>query len=241
MTVSWVAIGRYGDTWLACLMDGAVLMEETFESTREEALFGKKVRPERVIEIGGDDAVAPIALLPEAGKISEVVQARPADRLAGWARIEIAGFLDTRPNWDGVICRVTRDNTYWIHVSANEIVSFQGFATGRIIVALGGAETANIDAMDDAISRPETLALLLRRAELAEKPDAVTGALLGAELAATKPYWLGQAVGLIGSEWPYVAALDRMAVPSEQEAPEDMRARGLAVVARRFGFAKLDP
>jgi 2-dehydro-3-deoxygalactonokinase len=147
-------------------------------------------------------------------------QARPADVMRG-EETQIAGFLALDPRFDGVIC-LPGSHTKWAHVSAGEVVSFQTAMSGEIFSALGrhtvlrhslaadGWDDAAFDsALSDTLSRPETLAtrLFTLRAEgllAGLAPQAararLSGLLIGAELAATRPYWLGQPVALIGAQ-----------------------------------------
>ena len=146
-------------------------------------------------------------------------QANPADLMQGEA-VQIAGALALNPGFDGVIC-LPGSHTKWAHISAGEVVSFQSFMTGELfallskqsvlrhgIAAEGFDDRAFDAALSDALSRPEKLAarLFSLRAEtmLAElSPIAarsrLSGLLIGMELAAAKPYWLGQAVVLVGA------------------------------------------
>lgn len=81
-----------------------------------------------------------------------------------------------------------------------------GCLTPRLIADLGGAETPDMTALSDTLSRPERLAAQLRSAQVAGDAAAITGHLVGAELAAAKVYWLGQEVVLLG-QGPYYDAL----------------------------------
>lgn len=178
----------------------------------------------------------PAPVLPEGGgAVPDLVQADPPGRLAGSDRIAIAGFLAGRPHWDGVICVIGPDLSQWVQISADEVVSFQGCVTGRLLRLLGGADTADAQAVADTLSRPERLAARLRSAEVAGDAAALTGALIGAELAAAKPYWLGQRVGLIGTAAAHAAALQAQGVSAEQEPAEAMQAAGLQALAGRAG------
>lgn len=147
-----------------------------------------------------------------------VSQNSPADVMRG-EETQIAGFLALNPRFDGVIC-LPGTHSKWVHVSAAEIVSFQTFLTGEMFAALSHHtvlrhsigddwdDTAFDAAISDALSRPEKLAarLFTLRADglLHGQSGAVaraklSGALIGAELAAAKPYWLGQNIALIGA------------------------------------------
>ena len=150
--------------------------------------------------------------------ISGVSQAQPADVMRG-EETQIAGFQKLNPNWDGVIC-LPGTHTKWVQMSAGEIVSFQTFMTGEIfdlmcsssvlrysVAGKGWDQDAFGTAVEDAISRPEAMAarLFSLRAEslLNDLPQAtakarLSGLLIGAELAAARPYWLGQSIAMIG-------------------------------------------
>ncbi|MCR9125752.1 MAG: 2-dehydro-3-deoxygalactonokinase [Rhodobacteraceae bacterium] len=132
--------------------------------------------------------------------IPELVQASPAARSRG-AETVIAGYLAMAPGFDGVLLVAGSENL-WAHVSAGEVVSFATFLTPRLQDALGaptpqrpGADFT--EAMTATLARPERLA-----AHLAS--DAASGAglgaahLIGAEIAAAKPYWLGQRLVILG-------------------------------------------
>lgn len=143
-------------------------------------------------------------------------QRSPRDRLGVKARLAVAGFAVAQPGWDGVIA-LPGDPGHWVHLSAGEVVSFQSFLTLRLAAALG-AEGALPEraAIQDAMARPERLATLLRSAELGGNRDAILGHLLGAELAASRSYWLGRQVILLGAgalAEGYADALEAQGVP----------------------------
>ncbi|WP_170423584.1 2-dehydro-3-deoxygalactonokinase [Ruegeria arenilitoris] len=146
-------------------------------------------------------------------------QNAPPDVMRG-EETQITGFLATRPNWDGVIC-LPGTHSKWVQVSAGEVVSFRTFMTGEMFALLSGQsvlkhsvaegwdEDAFAGAVADALSKPEQLAARLfglRAADLLHEQDKGTaraklsGMLIGAELAATRPYWLGQQLAIIGAE-----------------------------------------
>ncbi len=147
-------------------------------------------------------------------------QAKPADVMRG-EEIQIAGVLALNPGFDGVIC-LPGTHSKWVHVSAGEVVSFQTFMTGELFALLstqsvlrhgmtgGDWDDAAFDtALSDTLSRPERIGAKLfgLRAEgLIAGLDAgaararLSGLLIGVELAASKPFWLGQEVAIVGSE-----------------------------------------
>ncbi|WP_170763583.1 2-dehydro-3-deoxygalactonokinase [Ruegeria lacuscaerulensis] len=146
-------------------------------------------------------------------------QNSPSDVMRG-EETQIAGFLASRQNWDGVIC-LPGTHTKWVQVSAGEVVSFRTFMTGELFDLLRGQsvlshsvgegwdDSAFAEAAADTLSKPEQLAARLfglRAADLLHAQDAgvararLSGYLIGAELAATRPYWLGQQLAIIGAE-----------------------------------------
>lgn len=164
-------------------------------------------------------------------------QTSPPDVISAWVRLWIAGYLHRNPDWDGVICATHGSATHWIHISAKEVVSTQSTLTPRLIMHLGGHSEASQEAMEATLSRPERLAAHLRAAELTSNARAVTGHLIGAELAATRAYWLGQEV-IVLSDTPdaYVSALKAQAVVVSAHAPEEIIPAGLAALADSYGF-----
>ncbi len=118
----------------------------------------------------------------------------------------IAGLLKARPQFDGVIA-MTGETTLWAQISAEEVVSITRTATGRLFAALGGAQPLPPDAAFEAAlsetrARPERL--MRELAQPSPKAQSLLGALIGAELCDTKPWWLGQQVLAFG---PFAGAL----------------------------------
>ncbi|SFR37715.1 2-dehydro-3-deoxygalactonokinase [Litoreibacter janthinus] len=147
-------------------------------------------------------------------------QERSADVMRG-EETQIAGYLADNPEYDGILC-LPGTHTKWAHISAGEVVSFQTFMTGEMFDLLshqsvlrhsigdgGGLDhEAFVGAIADTISRPEAVATqlfkvravdLLYGADPSVSRARLSGVLLGLELAAARPYWLGQPVVLIGT------------------------------------------
>ena len=189
--------------------------------------------------------------------IPGISQDTPADVMRG-EETQIAGFLARNPNWDGVLC-LPGTHTKWVHVSADEVVSFQTFMTGEMFATLSDnsvlRHSVNSPDWDDAafdaavgdmISRPERLAAALfnlRARHLLEDTPAATlrarlsGLLIGAELAAARPYWLGQQVAVIGAgriAGIYVAALAAQGVPATQVQGDSVTLAGLTAAYKRL-------
>ncbi len=153
-----------------------------------------------------DNLELDLALLPG------IRQEKPADLMQG-DETRIAGFLVKEPQFDGILCQPGM-RTSWAHISAEEVVSFRSFLTGELLDFLDQAEDTGFDeaalqaGLDDIMSRPAELsaALFTLRAEATLQglsPDVtrarLMAVLIGAELSAARPYWLGQEVVIMGN------------------------------------------
>ncbi|MBM9595792.1 2-dehydro-3-deoxygalactonokinase [Roseitranquillus sediminis] len=184
-----------------------------------------------------------------------VKQDSPADVMRG-EETQIAGILAADPRFDGVIC-LPGTHTKWVQISAGEIVSFRTFMTGELFALLsrqsvlrhsvggdGWDGDAFLAAVRDGMARPQALASSLfgLRAESLISdlaPDAararLSGLLIGAELQAARPYWLGQDVRLVGAESlcrQYAEALSAEGLSVSVAGAEDMTLAGLAAARR---------
>ncbi len=182
-------------------------------------------------------------------------QSTPSDVMLT-APVVIAGFLALNPGWDGVIC-LPAAQTIWAQVSAGEVVSFQTYLSGTLADALSAhpiyaPALAGTDwdaptfdrAVEDTLSRPEKLAArlftlhadhLLEQADPAIGRARLTGSLIGAELAAARPYWLGMNIALIGSSSaaaPYMRALQTQGAPATVADAERMLLAGFTAAYR---------
>ena len=189
--------------------------------------------------------------------IPGIKQTDPADVMRG-EETQIAGFLANNKNWDGVIC-LPGTHTKWAHVSADEVVSFQTFMTGEMFDLLsnqsvlrhsvdadGWDDDSYRTALADGMARPERIAarLFSLRAEalLRDLPGPaararLSGLLIGAELAAAKPYWLGQQIAVIGAGGLaklYVDALASQSAPATQVKGDAITLAGLTAAYRRL-------
>lgn len=181
-------------------------------------------------------------------------QMKPADVMRG-EETQIAGALSLTHGRDGVMC-LPGTHTKWAHLSAGEVVSFQTFMTGEMFALLstqsvlrhGMAETGWDDAafdegLSDALSRPERIAarLFSLRAEglignlsPMQARSRLSGLLIGTELAASRPYWLGQPVAIVGAEGmskAYARALKAQGVDAALLSATDCTLAGLATLA----------
>lgn len=177
-------------------------------------------------------------------------QTKPADVMRG-EETQIAGYLTGRPDFDGVLC-LPGTHCKWVRISAGEVVSFQTFMTGEVFALLSGHsvlrhslnepgfdEAEFLQALSDTLSRPERFAarLFSLRAEgliAGLSPQAararLSAILIGAELAAARPYWLGQAVVVIGAgslAGLYAKALTAQGVDATTAPADGMTLAGL--------------
>ncbi len=171
---------------------------------------------------------------------------------------QIAGFLADNPDFDGVLC-LPGTHTKWVHISAKEVVSFQTVMTGELFALLSqnsvlrhSVDSADWDddaftqAVADTLTKPETVTSRLfqiRASHLLENTAADTckarlsGALIGAEIAATKPYWLGQNLALIGApklNALYAKALETQGLSPSQYVGDDLTLKGLTAAYKEL-------
>ncbi|KQI72226.1 2-keto-3-deoxy-galactonokinase [Loktanella sp. 5RATIMAR09] len=189
--------------------------------------------------------------------IPGIKQMSPADVMRG-EETQVTGFLARNKNWDGVIC-LPGTHTKWVHVSADEVVSFQTFMTGELfdtiatqtvlrhsIAADGWDDAAFAEGLEMGLSRPERLAArlfslrangLLNDMSGTAARAQLSGLLIGTELAAAKPYWLGQQIAVIGEgklSKLYVDALATQAAPATQVNAATITLAGLTAAYQRL-------
>lgn len=134
---------------------------------------------------------------------------------------QVAGYLAGNPDFDGVVC-LPGTHTKWVHVSAGEIVSFMSTMTGelfallsknsilrRTIAAEGHDQSAFLEGVEASFRDPGKLsnALISLRAmsylaglDPVEARSRLSGLLVGADLTASRAYWLGRDVAVVGDE-----------------------------------------
>ena len=202
--------------------------------------------------VGATDTRISVFILPG------VQQMAPPDVMQG-EETQIAGFLATRPDFDGVLC-LPGIHTKWVQISAGEIVSFQTFMTGELFALLatgsvlrqcvstdGFDQTAFAGAIADALTRPQALAAqlfglhagsLIAGLRPATARARLSGLLIGVELAAARPYWLGQQVVIIGDREVaalYRSGLDAQGLAAAISDPADMTLAGLVAAYQSSG------
>ena len=184
-----------------------------------------------------------------------LAQDDPADVMRG-EEAQIAGLLAVDPKFDGVVC-LPGTHTKWARISAEEVCFFATAMTGEMFglmakssvlrhsVGAGWDDATFAEAVSATYARPQTLAgqfFGIRATSLLNDMDEgaararLSGLLIGAELAAMKPYWLGQAVTVIGDPGlsaHYVSALSQLGLDAAIMDGTEAALGGL-VAARRL-------
>ena len=201
-TISFISIDDEGGRWTARAFDHGGTVVETAQAPLDAAPPLQATGVTRLWAATGPDAPAPRALPAKPlsvtqGHISALTQANPPERIHPVEAARIAGLLAAQPNFDGVIW-LAGPTSLWAHVSAEEIVSVTRAASYATLGGLGIVPTdgaAFSESCATCLSRPERmLRMLANAAQGFEGADAASGAILGAELAAARPWWLGQRV-----------------------------------------------
>ncbi|MDT0681645.1 2-dehydro-3-deoxygalactonokinase [Roseicyclus sp. F158] len=255
MSADWIAADWSGGVLVAVGIGpgGAVLWQSECAGASTEAALAELPEQAPAIVSGpapeGGRALRGVPAKPldtaptrtgDAHVLKGLTQAEPVAAMEG-PEVRIAGFQAFNPKFDGILCLPGADATYWAEVSAGEVVSFRTALTGRLAEAVSGESgplfgDAFEAALDATLSRPERLAETLGSAAARLRTgadgaaDMALGALIGAELAAARPYWLGQEVAVIGkgdAARAYVAALERQGTPATIADPDAMWLRGM--------------
>jgi 2-dehydro-3-deoxygalactonokinase len=179
-----------------------------------------------------------------------VKQAQPPDVIRG-EETQVAGLLARHPGFEGVAL-LPGTHSKWVHVQADEIVSFATFMTGEMFALLsrqsvlrhtvlgtGADDGAFVAAVDAALTDPaRAWARLfgLRAEALIANLSADTararlsGTLIGLELAGARAWWLGMRVALVGSGELgrlYALALGHVGITPERCDTTDLTLAGL--------------
>lgn len=169
-------------------------------------------------------------------------QDAPAEVMRG-EETQIAGALALNPRFDGVLC-LPGTHCKWAAVSAGEVVGFRTAMTGELFALIAGQsvlrhsmagegwDDAAFDAaLADAMASPAQFAARLFgiRAEALLNglaPGAararLSGLLIGMELAAMRPWWLGQPVAVLGA--PRLAGLYARGLAAQGALPARIEA-----------------
>ncbi|WP_297772221.1 2-dehydro-3-deoxygalactonokinase [uncultured Roseovarius sp.] len=241
MTV-WAVIGHDGQEARAMSLRGSTIVHEARGPDTNTAVSRLDPVPEARYRIGeGRSVDLPAALLPGPSQgLPGLSQTSPPDLLDGWVRLLLIGLVRQRPDWDGVAWIIGRDLSHWVQISAAEAVSCQSFLTPKLRGILGGGLPPCPRALSDSLSRPERLAAHLRTAQVSGDAAALSGYLLGAELAAARPYWLGQSVSLVAESAcaaGHADALEAMGVQVVSFEPDSLLPSACAALAQSLGHA----
>ena len=205
------------------------------------------INKEKIIQVETEDQRISVSIVPG------IMQKSPPDVMRG-EETQIAGYLSKNPDFDGIIC-LPGTHTKWVHISANEIVSFKTFMTGEIFLSLSEFSilktsvqsndfdpTSFLEAFEDTYSNPALLSSKLfglRAADLLENTSTkflkskLSGYLIGCELAGAKSYWLGQNIIMIGNNnlcILYQKALKKLGLNATIENTQNITLNGLKQV-----------
>lgn len=237
----WTALLRDGDATCAIALNGAQVLRTARGADAQAARKTLDHDAAHVVHLGdGVPDALPALVLPTRGTgLPGLTQTSPADVIDAQVRLWLAGFLARNSGWDGVAWVIGPQVSHWVHLSAGEAVSCLSTLTPRLRMALEADMPPDDQAIADTLSRPEALAMQLRRAQITGQPGALSGHLLGAELAAARPWWLGQPVALIAPPAlvsAHAAGLRAQGVPVSQADPDTLLPAGLAALAGPLGL-----
>lgn len=125
--------------------------------------------------------------------IGPLVQSKPSDQLPVLARLMTLGAVADNPNWDGIVLVIDTQSAHWTHVSAGEAISTLTTITPQLARMLGASGLLTQQALDEVMTRPERLTSVL-----ATDPENALSYLVGADLAASRRWWLGHQLRIVG-------------------------------------------
>ncbi|MDN5568611.1 MAG: 2-dehydro-3-deoxygalactonokinase [Paracoccus sp. (in: a-proteobacteria)] len=205
----------------------------------------------RMVAVPGDPGGRPVRI------VCGLRQDSPADVMRG-EETQIAGLLAMTPDFDGIAC-LPGTHTKWVRISAGEICNFKSLMTGELFALIADQsvlrhsldgqdcdQDAFLAAVSDAMARPERGygGLFQLRAESlrsgwdpAVARARLSGTLIGWDMAAAKPWWLGCDVTIIGApalSSLYEQALRAQGVPAALMSVEDATLAGLFAAYQQF-------
>ncbi|KEP70576.1 2-keto-3-deoxy-galactonokinase [Thioclava dalianensis] len=185
-------------------------------------------------------------------------QDSPPDVMRG-EETQIAGLLAFEPDFAGVVC-LPGTHTKWVGVAQGQITGFRSCMTGEIFDLLSNqsvlrhtlsAQADDMDAFDAAVAEAlddpagaygALFALraggLLHDLSPREAASRLSGLLIGWELAATRSFWTGARVALIGSATLsplYARALAGQGLQAETHAIDPVTLAGLNMARQSLG------
>lgn len=187
-------------------------------------------------------------------------QNAPADVMRG-EETQLAGLVSRIGTQRAIAC-LPGTHSKWVRLDGGQVEAFTTFMTGELFALLAThsilrhsvAEreedrTAFQRAVREILREPQMLTAALfsiRASSLLEGFDGaaarsrLSGLLIGAELAATRPLWQGNSVHLVGADGladAYAMALEAAGGRSVREDAEQMTLAGLAVARNLIGEA----
>ena len=187
-------------------------------------------------------------------------QENPADVMRG-EETQLAGLVHLRGDADATVC-MPGTHSKWVRLEGGSVISFTTFMTGELFAVAagqtvlrmsvadeGGDEASFLDAVAEMLEHPERLTSALfsiRAGSLlgglspVQARSRLSGLLIGAELAATKRHWQGDAVRLVGAEGlanAYEVALNFAGERVIREDAEGLTLAGLALARGQMSEA----
>ncbi len=184
-------------------------------------------------------------------------QRLPDDVMRG-EETQIAGFLIKNPRFEGVIC-LPGTHSKWVRIQGGRVAGFDTYMTGEMFAVLsqysilrfdvqdrGWDDVAFLTEIDRATSEEVALgrslfalraSSILSGANKAASKAALSGMLIGNELAANQTLWADKPVAIIGAgglSRLYTEALEHLGCTPMVMDAEKACVAGLARVAQRF-------
>ncbi len=189
-----------------------------------------------------------------------IKQLSPADVMRG-EETQVAGFIASQPNFSGIIC-LPGTHAKWVLVDNAQVTHFQTFLTGELYALLAqqsvlrhSIDTHQWDdqcfskALKQSIDEPQSISAklfslraqaLLNNLHTGSANAALSGYLIGLELASSKQLWKGRQVVIIGESTlakRYSQALTLCEVSSSQQDSEKLTLQGLALAYHQLSFS----
>jgi len=197
-----------------------------------------------IIRVPTRDARLSVSILPG------VCQMEPADVMRG-EETQLAGLAATLGPVDATVC-LPGTHSKWVRLEGGRIAGFRTFMTGELFSVIAGHSllrhsiapegenaAAFAEAVEDMLADPAGLTgalFAIRASGLVGKADGaaarsrLSGLLIGAELAATRPQWDGKPVHVVGSgalSDAYASALETAGASPVREDAEALTLAGL--------------
>ena len=185
-----------------------------------------------------------------------IKQPSPADVMRG-EETQVAGFIASQPNFNGVIC-LPGTHAKWVLVENSQVMHFQTFLTGELYALLAKQsvlrhsintdqwdEQAFATALKQSIDMPQSISAklfslraeaLLNDLNAGSANAALSGYLIGLELASSKHLWEGQQIIIIGESTlaqRYTQALNLCGITSDLQNSEQLTLQGLAIASHQ--------